>query len=282
MRQTINKKRIVLIATYVILAILLVAMVFPVVITFLDSFMPEWQVAEYKDPSVADKSIKFIPEEVTLEQYNSVLIQNPQFWDFFWNSVLLTLPIVLGQIFVSALAAYFFTVIRWKYKEILFFIYIVVMLLPFQVTLVPAYLTADTLGILNTPFAVILPGIFSTFGVFLLRQHMEQIPKSYFEAARMDGAGHFKVFWHVAVPMCKTGIAALFILCFIDNWNMIEQPLLFLNDPATHPLSMQFYTINQGALGVAFAASVVYMIPILLVFLNNEKALMEGIRGIKK
>lgn len=281
MKRAVLKKRIMLIVTYIILAVLLVLLVFPVAVTFLDSFMPGWQVSEYKDPTSTNSSIQLIPEEVTLEQYNSVLLQNPVYWDYFWNSVLLTLPTVLGQIFISALAAYFFTVFKHKYKEILFFIYIVVMLLPFQVTLVPAYLTAESLGILNTQFAVILPGIFSTFGVFLLRQHMEQIPKSYFEAAHMDGAGHFKTFWHVAAPMCKTGIAALFILSFIDNWNMIEQPLLFMNDPSMQPLSLHFYTINQGAITVAFAASVIYMMPLLLVFLNNEKALMEGIRGIK-
>jgi multiple sugar transport system permease protein len=163
----------------------------------------------------------------------------------------------------------------------LFFIYIVVMLLPFQVTLVPAYLTVEALGLMDTRMAVILPGMFSTFGAVLLRMHMEQIPRSYLEAARMDGAGHFRIFWHVAAPMCKAGIVALCILCFIDNWNMIEQPLIFLRNPGLQPLSMYFYSINQEAIRVAFAASVIYMIPMLLVFLNGEKELMEGIRGLK-
>jgi len=268
---------------YLILAVLLVIMVFPIVTTVLDSFMPDWQVSQYKDPAVAVKSLMFLSQQVTLDQYNRVLLQDHQFWDLFWNSVLLTVPIVLGQTMVSAMAAYFFVTIKNRYKEWLFFIYIIVMLLPFQVTLVPAYLSLNSLGLLNTRMAVILPGIFSTFGVFLLRQHMEQIPKSLFEAARIDGAGYFKTFWYVAVPLCKTGIAALLILSFIDNWNMIEQPLIFLSDPATQPLSLYFYSINQQAITVAFAASVIYMIPMLLVFLNGEKELMEGIRlsGIK-
>ncbi|MCL1896335.1 MAG: carbohydrate ABC transporter permease [Clostridiales bacterium] len=279
--NAVGRKRAGLIVTYALLAILLVFMVFPVIVTVTNSFMPGWQVAGYKDPSAVDKALMLIPEQVTLKQYDSVLLNSPQYWDLFWNSVILTAPIVAGQLLVSALAAYFFTFMKNRFKEVLFFIYIVVMLLPFQVTLVPAYLTIDALGLVDTRLAVVLPGIFSTFGAFLLRMHMEQIPKSYIEAARMDGAGHFKVFWHVAAPMCKAGIVALCILCFIDNWNMIEQPLIFMQDEATQPLSLFFYSINQKAITVAFAASTVYMIPMMLVFLNGEKELMEGIRGLK-
>ena len=275
------KKRISLVITYIILALLLVFMVFPVIVTITNSFMPGWQVAEYKDPTAVDKALMLIPKQVTLEQYNNVLLNNRLYWDFFWNSVILTLPIVLGQLAVSALAAYFFTVMKNRFKEVLFFIYIVVMLLPFQVTLVPAYLTVEALGLMDTRLSVILPGIFATFGTFLLRQHMEQIPKSYIEAARMDGCGHLKIFWFIAVPMCKAGVVALCILCFIENWNMIEQPLIFLRDPGLQPLSLYFFSINQQAIKVAFAASVVYMLPMLLVFLNGEKELMEGIRGLK-
>ena len=266
----------------IILIILLVIMVFPMVTTFLDSFMPGWEAAQYMDAHTTDKSIKLIPSEVTLEQYERAFVQNHVYWDYFWNSVLLTLSIVLGQVIISALAAYAFTIMRSKWKEPLFFLYIVVMLLPFQVTLVPAYLTADMLGILNSQVSVILPGIFSTFGVFLLRQHMEQIPKSYLEAAKMDGAGHRNTFLHIVLPLCKTSLVALIILCFIDNWNMVEQPLVFLSDQLKWPLSVYFYGMDQF-IQVAFAASLVYMIPILLVFGNGEKQLMEGIKlsGIK-
>ncbi len=277
------KKRIKRSLIYAILAVLLLIMVFPMVITVLDSFMPGWQVKQYIDSSITDKALKLIPAQATMEQYNSVLVHNYRYWDYFWNSILLTVPIVIGQVIVSILAAYFFTVIKSKYKEWLFFAYIIVMLLPFQVTLVPAYLTANTLGLLDNRWSIILPGIFSTFGVFLLRQHMEQIPKTFFDAAKSDGAGLWQTFFHVAAPMCKTSIVALIILCFIDNWNMIEQPLIFLSDKSKLPLSLYFFQINSQAIGVAFAASVIYMIPILLVFANGEKELMEGIRlsGIK-
>ncbi len=272
-------KRILLI---IVLAVLLVVMVFPMVVTVLNSFMPGWEVEQYTDEHVADKSIKLIPSEVTLEQYDSAFIQNSRYWDYFWNSILLTVSIVAGHVAVSALAAYAFTVMKNKWKEWLFFLYIVVMLLPFQVTLVPAYLTADALGIMNTHISIILPGIFSTFGVFLLRQHMAQIPKSYLEAARMDGAGHIKIFFNIIMPLCKTTVVALAILYFIDNWNMVEQAMIFLSDTAKWPLSLYFTYFNQF-IQMAFAASVVFMLPMLLIFMNGEKQLLEGIKlsGIK-
>jgi len=267
----------------IILAALAIVMIFPmVVMTVLDSFMPGWEVKEYTDETVVDKSIKLIPSEVTLEQYENAFIANHDYWTYFWNSMLLTIPIVIGQVVVSAMAAYAFVIMKSKRKEWLFFVYIVVMLLPFQVTLVPAYLTADALGLVGSRLSVILPGIFSTFGVFLLRQHMEQIPKSYLEAARMDGAGHMQIFSTVVMPLSKTSIVALAILCFIDNWNMVEQPMLFLSDVSKWPLSL-YFTYFKQFIQMAFAASVVYMIPMILIFLNGEKQLMEGIKlsGIK-
>ncbi len=276
------KRRIKRKLLFIILAVLAIGMIFPMVVTVLDSFMPGWEVKEYTNQNVADKSIKLIPSEVTLEQYENAFIANHDYWTYFWNSMLLTIPIVIGQVVVSAMAAYAFVMMRSRWKEWLFFLYIVVMLLPFQVTLVPAYLTADALGLIGSRLSIILPGIFSTFGVFLLRQHMDQIPKSYLEAARMDGAGHIQIFSTIMVPLSKTSITALAILCFIDNWNMVEQPMLFLSDAYKWPLSLYFVYFNQF-IQMAFAASVVYMVPMMLIFLNGEKQLMEGIKlsGIK-
>lgn len=265
-----------------VLAVLAFIMVFPMVATVLDSFMPGWEAAQYTADNTTNKSIKLIPSEVTLEQYDHAFIQNSTYWDYFWNSVLLTVSIVIGQVIISILAAYAFTVMKNRWKEWLFFLYIVVMLLPFQVTLVPTYLTADALGIINSYLSIILPGIFSTFGVFLVRQHMEQIPKSYIEAAQIDGAGHIRVFLHVMLPLSKTSVVALVILCFIDNWNMVEQPMIFLSDTNKWPLSLYFTYFNQF-IEMAFAASVMFMLPMLLIFMNGEKQLMEGIKtsGIK-
>lgn len=202
----------------------------------------------------------------------------------FWNSVIIVVPIVAGQTLVASLAAYAFAKLKFKGRNQLFFIYITVMLMPFQVTLVPNYLVADKLGLVNNYLSIILPGVFNTFGVFLLKQYMEQIPDSYIEAAKMDGAGQLGIFFRIILPMCKNGIAAMFILVFIDNWNMVEQALIFLQDAVKQPLSVYLSRIISGERGLAFAASTLYMLPMLLIFLYGENYLVEGIQrsGIKE
>jgi multiple sugar transport system permease protein len=228
--------------------------------------------------------MKLIPDVVVIEQYYNVLIKKSQFLFMFWNSLFIVLPIVIGQTMVSSLAAYAFAKFKFKGRNQLFFVYLTVMLMPFQVTLVPNYLVADMLGLVNSYLSIILPGVFNTFGVFLLKQYMEQIPDSYIEAAKMDGAGHFEIFLKVIIPMCKNGIAAMFILVFIDNWNMVEQPLIFLQDALKQPLSVYLSKIISGERGLAFAASTLYMLPMLLIFLYGENYLIEGIQrsGIKE
>jgi len=165
----------------------------------------------------------------------------------------------------------------------LFFLYIITMLMPFQVTLVPNYLAMDWLGLLDSRAAIILPGIFSAFGVFLIRQFMIGIPRSYVEAAKIDGAGYVTIFVHIIVAMSRPGIAALVILAFVDYWNMVEQPLIFLHDAFKQPLSIYLSRINEGERGLAFAAAVLYMLPMVFVFLYAENDLIEGIQlsGVK-
>lgn len=167
--------------------------------------------------------------------------------------------------------------------EVLFFSYIILMLMPFQVTLVPNYLIAKTLGIYDSWWAIILPGVFSTFSVFLLTKYMRQIPSSYIEAAKLDGAGEWHIFWSICIPMCKSALYAMSILLFIDYWNMVEQPLILLKNVDKHPLSVFLSQINEKEIGIAFAASFIFMIPPLLMFLYGEKYLVEGISrsGIK-
>jgi multiple sugar transport system permease protein len=142
---------------------------------------------------------------------------------------------------------------------------------------------ADKIGILNSANAVILPGIFAAFGVFMLRQFMLDIPYTYIEAAKIDGAGHVRIFLKIILPMIKPGLAALIILLFVDYWNMVEQPLIFLDDPFKQPLSVYLSTINNGERGIAFAASMLYMTPMVLLFLYAESYFIEGIQlsGIK-
>jgi multiple sugar transport system permease protein len=131
---------------------------------------------------------------------------------------------------------------------------------------------------------VILPGIFAPFSVFLLTKNMRRIPKSYIEAAQLDGAGEWKIFTRVCLPMCKGSIVSVVMLVFIDYWNMVEQPLIMFSDEEMYPLSVFLSEINSGEVGVAFAVAVIYMVPTLLMFLWGEEYLEEGITysgGIK-
>ena len=175
----------------------------PLIITFTNSFMSSKEVERNYGISWSEENeyvdVNIIPDKVTLSQYAELLFDSPVYLNMFWNSVKITVPIVLGQIIVSTLAAYAFTVLKFKGKEVLFFLYIIVMLLPLQVTLMPNYIVADWFDITDSYLAIILPGIFNPFGVFLLRQFMKSMPDAYMEAAQIDGAGHGRIFLSIII-----------------------------------------------------------------------------------
>lgn len=274
---------------------LVAAFVFPIVLTWTNSLMAESEISGiYEaisgdgtglDPRLASSyvQLKWIPDLVTIRQYYDVLVKKQLFLLMFWNSALMVVPIIAGQLVVASLAGYAFSQLRFRFKEPLFFMYIVTMLMPFQVTLVPNFIVADQLGLLDSYLSIILPGMFAAFGVFLMRQFMLVIPYSYIEAARADGAGHLRIFLGIVLPMCKPGLAALAILAFVDNWNMVEQPIIFLRDANKQPLSVYLSVISEGERGIAFAACAIYMAPMLLMMLYAEQYLIEGIQlsGIK-
>ena len=206
-----------------------------------------------------------------------MLLKSPDFLYKFWNSVILVAPIVLAQLAVASVAAYGFTRWRGKIRDTIFFAYVILMLMPYQVTLVPNYLVSDFLGLLNTRWAIILPGAFAPSSVFLLTKSMRRIPASLIESAKLDGAGEWHIFWNICLPQCRSALYSIAILVFIDYWNMVEQPLILLPDASQQPLSVYLSQINAGEIGIAFAAAVIYMVPGLLMFLHGEAYLVEGI-----
>lgn len=259
----------------------------PLIITFTNSFMSSTEVERNYNVSGMEEGsyvdMNFIPEKVTLSQYAELLFDSPVYLNMYWNSVKITVPIVVGQIIVSTLAAYAFTVLKFKGKELLFFLYIIVMLLPLQVTLMPNYIVADWLGITDSYLAIILSGIFNPFGVFLLRQFMKSLPDAYLEAAKIDGAGHGTIFISIILPMIKPGIAATAMLTLLDYWNLVDQAIIFIQDSEKQPLSTFLAQINNGDIGLAFAGSCFYAVPMLLVLLYGQEHLKQGIAitGIK-
>ena len=267
---------------------LVFAMMFlmPTLLTITNSFMTQseitanyGQVFDTGSGSYISETInlKFIPDKVSFSQYVTVLLRSPDYLLKFWNSVILTLPIVLGQLAVASIAAYGFTRWRGKVSDTIFFSYVILMLMPYQVTLVPNYLVSDWLGILNTRWSIILPGIFAPFSVFLLTKSMRRIPVALIEAAKLDGCNEWQIFTRVCMPQCRSALYSIAILVFIDYWNMVELPIVLLEDAASQPLSVYLSTINAGEIGIAFAIAVIYMIPGLLMFLYGEEFLVEGI-----
>lgn len=269
--------------------------VLPLLLTISNSFMSSGEIINNYGTILSGEdnlqvaaneytNLKLIPDMVTIKQYYQVLIIQSQYLYMFWNSVFLVVSIMAGQILVASMAAFAFAKIEFRWRDQLFFVYILVMLMPYQVTLVPNYLMADWLHLIDKAGSIIFPGIFSAFGVFLLRQFMVSIPKPYIEAARIDGAGYFSIFWRIVLPMSKNAIAALAILVFMDNWNMVEQPLIFLQSAFKQPLCLFLSQVNLQEMGIAFAAASIYMIPALLVFFCAENYLVEGIQhsGLKQ
>ena len=258
--------------------------ILPLIITFSNSLMSSSEIIRNysSEGGILQESKKFIdmnlvPGSVTLSQYDQILFRSPFYLNMFWNSVKITIPVVIGQLIVSSMAAYAFTVLRFKYKEALFFIYIIVMLLPLQVTLMPNYVIADMLHMTDSYLAIILPGIFNPFGVFLLRQFMKTIPDAYIESAQIDGAGHFRIFIGIILPMVKSGLASVAMLTFADYWNLIDQAVIFIRDSNAQPMSLFLARINQARMGISFASSCFYVLPVLIILFYGQEYLKEGI-----
>jgi len=271
---------------FVICAIAAIAFLLPTVLTITNSFMAESEIKSNYGMIFSSTSggyisknvnLKFIPDKVSFSQYITGLIKSPEYLIKFWNSVFLVAPIVIFQVVIAAIAAYGFTRWRGKIRGIIFFSYVILMLMPYQVTLVPNYLVSKAVGVLNTRWAIILPGIFAPFSVFLLTKFMRRIPYSLIEQAKIDGASEWQIFTKVCIPQCRSALASIAILVFVDYWNMVEQPLVLLNDADMQPLSVYLSSINTGEIGLAFAMATIYMIPSLFIFLRGEEYLVEGI-----
>ncbi len=289
------KKITKLVILFIITALFATSFLLPTVLTFANSFMAEQEISTNyglifnnysssewgEEPTKTYRSekvnLKLIPDEVSGSQYETVLLKSPDYLMKFWNAAFLTLPIMIFQIVIALGAAYSFARFKGKIRALILFLYLILMLMPYQVTLVPNYLVADKLNLLNTRWSIIFPGIFAPFSVYLLTKYMKRIPTSFIEAAKLDGASEWKIFTKIAIPLCRGPIASVAILVFIDYWNMVEQPLIMLSDSAYHPLSVFLSQINQGEIGLAFAIATIYMVPPLLIFLYGEDYLVDGI-----
>lgn len=224
-----------------------------------------------------------LPSWPTLKPLVELLFDKPQFFNMFWNTCKQVFPQVAGQILVGAPAAWAFSRYRFRGRKLLFSLYIILMLIPFQVTMVANYIVLDKLDLINTIWSVILPGMFSTFSVFIMKRGFDHVPREMLEAAALDGASPFRTFLHIGLPLGVPGILSAGILGFLESWNAIEQPMVFLKDKSLWPLSLYLSDIVTDNLGLAMVSSLIMLLPSVLIFLFGQKYLELGIQasGIK-
>ena len=222
-----------------------------------------------------------IADEFSLQGYINVFLLTPSYLMKFWNSMFISLTIMIGQLIISCLGGYGFAKFKFPFKNIIFYFMIILMMMPLQVTLVPNYIVLSGLNLIGSYAALILPGIFSTFGVFLLTQIFLSVPDIIIDAAKIDGANHLRILFNIMIPYAKAGVASLIILNFTDTWNMVEQPLVFLQNSTKYPLSIFLANINQADLGISFVCGILAIIPIFFLFLYFKDSLITGIESVK-
>jgi len=253
----------------------------PILYLLSGSVMSRYELKECLLPLMAETkewiTWKFFPNYPTFQHYIKVLFYTPQFFVVFWNSVKIVTIILVGQLLIAVPAAWAFAIYSFRFRKILFTLYVILMLMPFQVTMLSNYLVLTDLGLMNTHWAVILPAVFSTFPVFLIYRGFRSLPKSLIEAARVDGASEFRIFLEIGVPLASNGILSAVVLGFLEYWNLIEQPLAFLKDQFLWPLSLYLPEIELSQAGYSFVASVITLVPAIFVFLLGQEYLEQGI-----
>lgn len=264
---------------YVPLTLLALLVWWPVWYLLMGAIQSPEELALTVGPAISGKGeaiYTVLPVWPTLWPLVELLLDTPEFWDTFWNTVLLSVPQVLGQLLTGVPAAWALSRLRFRGRRVLTGVYILLMLMPFQVTMTPNFLVLDALKLMDTVWAVILPGIFSAFPVFIMMRFFDGIPRELLDSANLDGANHFRVFWHIGLPLGRPGIIAAMVLTFLESWSAVEQPLNFLRDEKWLPLSLR---IGQMELSQAMGAGLVALIPAVLVFRWGQKYLELGIRS---
>ena len=199
---------------------------------------------------------------------------------YYLNSIKVTVISTVLQILVSALGAYGFTKIKWKGRDQLFLVYLATMMIPAQVMIVSRFVIMQKMNLYNTHMGIIMMTMFSLYGVFLLRQAMMAIPDSLCESAKIDGAGHLRIFFQIIFPLVKPSIATLAVLKFVWTWNDYQTPLIFLSNRKlfTIQLGMKLFASESGSIySLTMAAAVSATIPLIILFLFGQRYIIDGI-----
>ncbi len=257
---------------------------YPVLFLVSGSLMGGQEIKEYLAAAAEGGrgyvSFRLLPLYPTLRSYVELLLDSPGFFVMFWNSVKMTGGILAGQMLVGIPAAWGFARYSFPFRKILFTVYIILMMMPFQVLMLSNYLVLDQLGLLNKTLGIILPSAFSTLPVFLMYRFFRQIPEAILESARLDGAGELRIFLVIGLPLGSAGIVSAGVLSFLECWNLIEQPLAFLKDKSLWPMSLFLPEIGLEDAATAFATSMVALLPAFFVFMAGRDYLEQGIAQV--
>jgi multiple sugar transport system permease protein len=239
------------------------------------------------DNEVFDVPIDWIPRTRTVANYVRVWGSTVPFATFFRNSLVVSTWCVVGEVCTSALAGYAFSKIRFRGRNVIFWLYVATLIFPGQMMLIPRFVLFRLTGLYNTLWTLILPGMFTAFGTFMLRQFFSTIPEELSESAKIDGASHFTVFSRIIVPLAVPAFSALIIFQFVGSWNEYEAPLVYIRNKqlATIPLGLTYFREeNSTSYGAIMAASVCSLLPIFAVFLTFQKQFVAGIAtsGLKE
>ncbi|MEG0296468.1 MAG: carbohydrate ABC transporter permease [Clostridium sp.] len=267
--------------TKLIVVLLAIFMCLPIILIISGSFMGIDELMLHLGPVLSKMEgyavWSWFPQYPTLKSIVQLLLDTPEFFVMYWNSIKIVVLVLGGQVLFAMPAAWAFAQYKFKFKKILFTIYIVLMLMPFQVTMLSSYIVLDEFNMINTQLSLIIPGIFSTFPVFIMYRFFSNIPNGIIEAARIDGASENKIFLKIGVPLGMPGIISSLVLGFIEYWNLIEQPLIFIENQALWPISIYLPNIKLENADIAFLASLVTLLTSLAVFFAGQKHLKEGI-----
>jgi len=262
------------------LSALAIIICIPIYLLFVGSFMGIDEVIRYISPIWGgDGNVRFgiIPMHPTLRQYVELLFDSPEFFVMFWNSVKIVVCVIIGQLIIATTCAWGLARYEFVGVKIILWVYTILMMIPFQVRMLSDYLVLDAFQLLNTHGSIIYSGIFSTFPVFILYGFFKELPMSLIEAARLDGASEIQIFLKIGVPLGMSGVMSIIVLGFLEYWNLIEQPLVFLKNKTLWPLSLYLPEIGLSQLGIAFSGAVVTLLPAIFVFLLGQDYLERGI-----
>lgn len=256
----------------------------PLVLTTLVVFLPLlWMVlSSFKQPGeIVTTDLRLLPDSLNLENYATAMTTVP-FAQFFANSLIVTTVGSTIKVVLAILTAYALVFVRFPFKNVIFILILVALMVPAQVSILPNYILVAGMGGKNTLWGIILPGLGTAFGTFLLRQHFLTLPPSILEAAEIDGAGHWRRLWQIIVPVSLPSVATVALVTVVSEWNDYIWPLIITDRPETMTLPVGLTLLqnsegNGAGWGILMAGAVLVIVPILLVFAALQRYIVAGL-----